>query len=118
MNRGFQYIAECRSEAERMLKIIRDLLDKHRLGEEVTLQKEIVILRDIVSPVVHWNTKQAKKKNIQIRYHTHENIFIEVDILAIQRVLDNDVSGLGIFIVKQIVEAHKGTAGVDSIHGQ
>ena len=172
-----------KSEAERMLKIIKDLQDKHREAEKTTLKKETVLLSDIVASVVRWNTKQATDKKIKLHYLAKESVVLEIDVMAIQRVLDNYVSnaikysppgtnvwielerllcpegtpivrvsvrdegpglteddklkvfgklqrlsakptageysnGLGLFIVKQLVEAHGGVVGVDSEHGE
>ena len=186
LQEGFDSAADhlplLKEEAERMLGIIQQLLDKHRLGEEVSLKKEKMVLGDIVSAVVRWNKKQAQKKGISIQYHTEEIAIVEADAMAIQRVLDNYVSnaikysfpysevwihvaivgegaemrakvsvkdqgpglsdedkqkvfgkmqrlsakptagehstGLGLFIVKQLVEAHGGEVGVESIHGE
>lgn len=173
------HIPLLKDEAERMLQIIKDLLDKHREGEKPTLRKEKTALGDIISAVVRWNTKQATDKGIQIHYQAQELFVVEVDILALQRVLDNYVSnavkyspaksninisvsqekdaegsslirvsvrdegpgltqkdlqkvfgkmqrlsakptggehstGLGLFIAKQLIEAHGGEVGVDS----
>ena len=174
-----------KDEAERMLNIIKNLLDKHREGEDITLNREQVILGDIVSSVIRWNAKQAQNKNITLNFRAEEVIIVEVDILSIQRALDNYVSnaikysppesevcislnhvrrsdqnpnafvkvavcdkgpglteqdkqkvfgkmqrlsakptggehstGLGLFIVKQLVEAHRGRVGVDSVYGE
>ncbi len=173
-----------KDEAERMLKIIKDLLDKHREGEEIILNKEKKVLGDIVASVVRWNTKQAQNKEISIHYETEITAIVEIDVMSIQRVLDNYVSnavkysplksniwinvyacreendegsfvrvavrdegpgltdddkkkvfgkmqrlsakptagehstGLGLFIVKQLVEAHDGEVGVESVHGE
>ena len=172
-----------KDEAERMMKIITNLLDKHREGEEVTLMKEKVILGDMVSAVLRWNAKQAENKGIQLHYHTEGVVIAEMDVMAVQRVLDNYVSnaikyspeqtnvwievesrvelhgehwtrvsvrdegpgltdedkikvfgkmqrlsakptggehstGLGLYIVKKLVEAHGGFVGVDSQVGE
>ena len=169
-----------KEEAERMLKIIQDLLDKHREGEDLALTKETVMLGDVVSAVLRWNKKQAINKEIKLHYNVEKMVFVDVDVMAIQRVLDNYVSnaikysprqsnvwidievlnaeehqdshvkvivsdegpgltfedkqkvfgkmqrlsakptagehstGLGLYIVKQLVNAHKGCVGVES----
>ena len=81
-----------KNEAERMLKIIKDLLDKHREGEKSSLNKENVLLGDIVSAVIRWNKKQANNKEIQLHYCADENNIVHADIMSMQRVLDNYVS--------------------------
>lgn len=171
-----------KTEAERLLQIIIDLLDRHREGEKPILNKEKTALDEIVLAVVRWNTKQANNKEIKIHYRAEEKAFVEADTLAIQRVLDNYVSnaikysplqsnvwisvdrkhealkspqicvsvrdkgpglteqdlqkvfgkmqrlsakptagehsaGLGLFIAKQLIEAHGGQVGVDSSYG-
>ena len=171
-----------RDEAERMLKIITELLDKHRNGGEVSLNKENTILGDVVASVIRWNKKQADDKKISLNYTANLTIVAFIDLMAIQRALDNYVSnaikysprdtsvwielqtveedtelnegkrvkisvrdegpglteadkknvfgkmqrlsakptagehstGLGLFIVKQLVEAHGGEVGVES----
>ncbi len=171
-----------KEEAERMLQIIIALLDKHRQGEKPQLRKEKASLASLVATVVRWNTKQAANKGIHLHYEASDTITVDVDVMAIQRVLDNYVSnavkyspsashvwidilqtgtpdvptirvavrdegpgltpedlqkvfgkmqqlsakptggehssGLGLFIVKQLIEAHGGEVGVDSEHGK
>ena len=172
-------ITMLKEEAERMLYIVKELLDKHREGERVTLTKEKIILGDIIASVMRWNKNQADDKQIKLHYMAERMSIVEVDVVAIQRALDNYVSnaikysppgsnvwvevepdadayikisvedegpglteadktkvfgkmqrlsatptggehstGLGLFIVKQLVEAHGGYVGVESEAGK
>ena len=175
-----------RDEAERMLLITKKLLESQQHDENIELNKEPVILGDIVASVLRWNAVQAGNKGINLHYDACTNIIAEIDEIAIQRVLDNYVSnavkyspfgtnvyievsaadqdhayqgnlmarvtvrdegpglteadklrvfgkmqrlsalptagehstGLGLFIVKSLIEAHGGKVGVDSTLGQ
>lgn len=81
-----------KEEANRMLQIIIELLDKHRDGEQPALRRERVILNDIVTRVLRWNSKQAQEKDIQLHAHFGTSALVNVDMISIQRVLDNYVS--------------------------
>ena len=81
-----------KDEAERMLLIIKDLLDKHREGETSSLRKEESLLGDVASAVIRWNHKQATDKQIQLNFHITESFIVDIDVMSIQRALDNYVS--------------------------
>ena len=81
-----------KEEANRMLRIIIELLDKHRAGEQPTLLKERVRLNEIVTRVLRWNTKQAQEKGILLHSHSYSHDMVDVDMISIQRALDNYVS--------------------------
>ncbi len=166
------------SEAARMLRIIKELLDKHREGEQLALHKESIDLNDIIETALRWNHQQAIQKQIAIHYLRDGRVPVEVDVDAIMRVVDNLVSnavkysplgsqvwvrlehergsvvlrvrdqgpgltaddlgkvfgkgqqlsakptagehstGLGLYIVKQLIEQHQGDVGVDSVAGE
>lgn len=81
-----------RKEAEHVLKIVKDLLDKHRLGQQPELKKSQLLINEIISTVIRWNTVQMEKKGIRIHSSIPSNILIQADEDAILRVLDNYVS--------------------------
>ena len=167
-----------KSEAERMLRIIKDLLDKHREGGDSILKKELIDLSALVEDALRWNDQKARQKNISVTYSESGEQLIYGDADALLRVIDNLVSnaikysppgrrvwvtlsevygealfqvldegpgltqedmgkvfgkmqrlsakptagehstGLGLYIVKQLVEEHEGEVGVDSVYGQ
>ncbi len=174
-----------RDEAERMLHIVKEVLDKHRLDEATTLTKSRVALDNLIATVLRWNEIQAKEKQIKLHVEAAVPAIVNADSFAIQRVVDNYISnaikyspsgtnvwvvmepqtvdstcdwatvkvsvrdegpgltpedkalvfgkmqrlsakptggehstGLGLFIVKSLVEAHGGAVGVDSCPGQ
>ncbi|MEZ4700702.1 MAG: ATP-binding protein [Rhodothermales bacterium] len=166
------------SEAARMLRIIKELLDKHREGEQLALNKEHIDLNDIIETALRWNHQQAIHKQIDIHFARASSVAVEVDVDAIMRVVDNLVSnavkysppgsqvwvglehenngailrvrdegpgltqedldrvfgkgqqlsakptggehstGLGLYIVKQLIEQHEGEVGVESVAGE
>ena len=85
-------VPQLKEEAERILHIITELLDKHRLGEQARLSREQMLLDDIVATVVRWNSKQAQEKGITLHYSAGSTVQVDVDGLSIERVLDNLVS--------------------------
>ncbi len=87
-----EHMPSLKDEAERMLQIIKDLLDTHRNEEEVVLRKEKVLINDIVAPILRRNEQQAQVKSIDLHYASETNTMVEIDVMAIQRVLDNYVS--------------------------
>ena len=175
---GLENLHLVKSEAERMLRIVKELLDKHRTGEQNILHKERADFLGLVHDAVRWNQQKAEQKNITIELKDEGVMPIMVDSDAILRVADNLLSnavkyshpgsrvmvslrsegneglfevrdegpglseedlekvfgkmqrlsakptggehstGLGLFIVKQLVEEHDGTVGVESKLGE
>ena len=167
-----------KDQAEMMLQIIKDLLDKYRSGTQEDLRFERTNLSDLVESVLPWNSRRANEKNIRIHFERGEGFEADVDVSAIQRAIDNLVSnavkynypggnvyvglqrngerirftvrdegqglteedkkkvfgklqrlsarptggeystGLGLYIVKQLIEHHKGRVGVESKFGE
>lgn len=167
-----------KNEAERMLRIIKELLDKHREGGDTILKKEKVDLLALTRDVLRWNLQKAEQKNISITLTEAGEQIVYADPDALLRVIDNLVSnavkyspqgrrvwvtlsevygeallqvldegpgltgedlakvfgkmqrlsakptagehstGLGLYIVKQLVEEHGGDVGVNSVYGK
>ena len=174
---GLENISLVKHEAERMLRIVKELLDKHRAGEQTVIEKERVNLTELVHSALRWNAQKAEDKTIEIHFDSPENVPADVDADALLRVADNLISnaikyspqgstvrvrlfeagadalfevhdqgpgltqedltkvfgrmqrlsakptggehstGLGLYIVKQLVEEHGGSVGVESEYG-
>ena len=80
-------------EAERMLGIITDLLDRHRQGESIELRYEVCDLGRLAFGSVRTNERQAKAKNIKVIYaRPDEPAAVRGDRSALMRVIDNLLS--------------------------
>jgi signal transduction histidine kinase len=79
--------------AEQMLQTVLDLLDRHREGGTRRLRKEKADMNELILSVLSWNRQNAIRKGIAVHFlPSSEVIQVEVDILAIQRVIDNLIS--------------------------
>lgn len=82
-----------KDSAQGMLSTVTNLLDRHRDGLPVKLNKELSDLNMITHIVVNWNRHQAAKKNIQIQFKPSARpTRVSVDVSAMQRVIDNLLS--------------------------
>ena len=174
---GLENLTLVKDEAERMLRIVKELLDKHRSGETVSIEKARVNLTELVHDAIRWNASKAEEKNIRLSFDSPGQVSVDVDADAMLRVADNLISnavkyspqgssvnidlkmengsasfevhdqgpgltaedlskvfgrmqrlsakptggehstGLGLYIVKQLVEEHGGEVGVTSEYG-
>ena len=170
-----------RQEAEHMISIIKNLLDRHRNEAKHEFELQETNVARLIDEVIQWNHSQAMAKHMRMHFiHEGETQF-RVDAPSLQRAVDNYVSnavkyspqhtdiwihldshaldgsywkisvrdegpglsdedkkcvfrkmqrlsakptagehstGLGLYIVKQIVEHHGGSVGVDSVYGK
>jgi|GEM_PF-3933673 len=167
-------------EAEHMIGIIKNLLDKHRNEVKHAFELQETNVARLIEEVIDWNHSQAMAKHIRIHFISKGDPQFKVDAPTLQRAVDNYVSnaikyspqhsdiwiqldshaldgsywkisvrdkgpglneedkqrvfrkmqrlsakptagehstGLGLYIVKQIVEHHGGSVGVDSVYG-
>ncbi|MEM1125226.1 MAG: ATP-binding protein [Bacteroidota bacterium] len=88
-----EHVPMLKQEAQRMLRIVEELLDRHRdQMEQAALNKEPLDLGAVVSTVMRWNGKQAANKEIVLHHEVDDTIIVDADALGLQRVLDNYLS--------------------------
>ncbi len=174
---GIENVRLMKTEAERMLRIVTELLDRHSKEEHVNHGRETINLADLVRDSIRRNKPAAENKDITIHFDDEHVLLIEADEDAMLRVADNLISnaikyspsnrnvwitltpeedevcmrvkdegpglteedknhvfgklqrlsarptagehstGLGLFIVKQLVEEAEGAVGVESEYG-
>ncbi len=178
INEGLENVYLLKTEAERMLRIVMDLLDRHRSGEQAHSALETVNLGDLVADSIRRNQASADQKEISLHFEKDTVLLVEVEEDSLLRVSDNLISnavkysppgsnvwitleqeenwaclkvrdegpgltdadkekvfgkmqrlsaqptggehstGLGLYIVKQLIEDAQGETGVDSEYGQ
>ena len=90
---ALEFLPLLHSDAERMLHIIRKLLDAQVIGDgKVTLKKERVDVARLVEAAVRWNVPRATKKDIPLHADLAEGCHAWLDETQMQRVLDNLIS--------------------------
>lgn len=174
---GLENVRLLKTEAERMLRIVMDLLDRHRAEEQGHGALENVNLVDLVADSIRRNHAAADNKEITLHFDRQSVLLVEIEEDAILRVADNLISnaikysplgsnvwisleqeenyvslrvkdegpglteedksrvfgkmqrlsaqptagehstGLGLYIVKQLVEEANGAVGVESEYG-
>ncbi len=177
IDEGLENARLIKTEAERMLRIVMDLLDRHRAGEQMDHVKEDLNLGALIADSVRRNQQSADQKEIQVHFNNDQLLLVEADEDAMLRVTDNLLSnaikyspaganvwinliaeeswvrlevkdegpglteedkqkvfgkmqrlsaqptagehstGLGLFIVKQLIEDNNGSVGVESEYG-
>jgi len=82
-----------RDSAEGMLAAVTSLLDRHREGLPIKLNREEADLNVIVRIVMNWNSRQASNKGIEMHFKPASRpAKVLVDVSAMQRILDNLIS--------------------------
>lgn len=89
---GIENVRLMKTEAERMLRIVMDLLDRHNKEELVHHGRETINLADLVQDSIRRNKPAAENKNIEIHFEDHNVLLIEADEDAMLRVADNLIS--------------------------
>ena len=82
-----------KDSAEGMLSAVTSLLDRHREGLPIKLNREEADLNIIVRIVMNWNARQALNKGIDMHFKPASRpAKVCVDVSAMQRILDNLIS--------------------------
>lgn len=89
---GIENVQLVKVEAERMLRIVTDLLDRHRSEELHHHSKENINLVDLVADSIRRNQPAADHKEINIHYDNSSLLLVEIDEDSMLRVADNLIS--------------------------
>ncbi|MEM8483912.1 MAG: two-component regulator propeller domain-containing protein [Bacteroidota bacterium] len=89
---GIENVRLMKTEAERMLRIVTDLLDRHNREELVNHGRETINLVDLVKDSIRRNKPAAESKEIAIHFENQNVLLVEADEDAMLRVADNLIS--------------------------
>jgi signal transduction histidine kinase len=85
------HLAVMNSVVIRMQKLVEDLLDQSRFERGlITLEKERVLLQDLIVEVLHTQQAEAQMRGIQLSAHLAETqLYVQVDPARLEQVLTN-----------------------------
>ena len=92
LHEGLESIQLMKDEAERMLRIVRELLDRHQAIEKVYKHPDTFNLVRLVNNVMQRHQKHAEEKNIRLIFENKEALFIAFNEDAMLRIADNLIS--------------------------
>lgn len=89
---GLENVRLLKTEAERMLRIVMELLDRHRAGELSGQTKETINLGDLISDSIRRNQPAADQKEITLHFASKNVVLVDGDEDAFLRIADNLIS--------------------------
>ena len=92
LEEGLENVQLMRDEAERMLRIVIELLDKHQAAEEAYLHSNAFDLVHLVSDIIQRHQRSAENKNIEIIFDMDDSLFVEFNEDVMLRIVDNLIS--------------------------
>lgn len=92
LEEGLESIQLMKGEAERMLRIVKELLDKHQARDKIYEHATTCNLTQLAEDVLHRHRKQAELKNIQLIFDRYKALYARCSEDAMLRIADNLMS--------------------------